>query len=349
MRNRLIKTLSALATVFAAITPAQAQRYELNGDKVAVYNLVGSVRVEAGTGSSVVVQVTAAGRDAARLKVVTGTIDGVSTLRVIYPGDEIVADMDGNSNTTVRVNEDGTFNRGREGRRVKITTGRGGSDATHAQASIVVRVPQNTAFAAHQAVGDVSAQDVVGDLSLNTSSGEIGVTGGRGELRVNTASGEIGVQGTQGNLYLETASGDVGVQNVNATTIQIDVASGSIDLQDAKANKVDLETASGDIRVRRTTAPDLKANSASGNVRADLDGTVRDVELNTASGRAEAVLSADFAGEVELDTASGDIDVDFPVNIIRQRQNYMRGTIGQGGTAHVSINSASGNVKLLRR
>src|SRR5258705_7969758 len=115
------------------------ERYTIDDDAVAVYNLVGAVRVEAGEGG-VAVQVTRAGADAARLRVAQGEIDGRATLRVIYPEDRINpgSGRPGGS-TTLRVREDGTFGdtddehdrHGRhdrggwgEGRKVTIASGR---------------------------------------------------------------------------------------------------------------------------------------------------------------------------------------------------------------------------------
>jgi len=349
---RLQSFIAPLALIAAVALPqaARAQRYELSGSNVALYNLAGSIRLEAGSGASVVVEVQRKGRDAERLTVRTDAIDGVPSLRIIYPGDEIVADeLEDNTETTVRVHDDGTFNRSRDGRRVRIRSRKGDRDATHAEADLIVRVPAGVRVEAHLAVGELSAQDVNGELSLHTSAGGIGISGGRGALRAETASGEIGVQNTQGDLRLSTASGDIGVQNATAQSIEVNVASGSIHVQDAKADRIDLEAASGSVRVTRTTTPRLKANSASGDVRVDLNGDVRDVDLSTASGSVEAAVPAAFAGEVELETASGSVDVDFPINISMQRRNHLRGTIGTGGNARLSLSSASGNVKLLKR
>jgi DUF4097 and DUF4098 domain-containing protein YvlB len=80
-----------------------------------------------------------------------------------------------------------------------------------------------------------------------------------------------------------------------------------------------------------------------------LDGEVRNVEMETASGSVEVIVPAGFTGEVEIETASGDIDVDFPLTVTSQRRNYLRGTVGTGGTARVYLSSASGDVRLLKR
>src|SRR2546421_10510237 len=95
----------------------QPERHTISGDDVAVYNLVGVTRVEGGSGSAVVVELTRGGRDLAKLRVETGPVRGRETLRVIYPDDDIVyRGLDFDGNTTLDVREDGTFN-DREGHR----------------------------------------------------------------------------------------------------------------------------------------------------------------------------------------------------------------------------------------
>jgi hypothetical protein len=348
---RALRTPITLLALAISASAANAQRYELSGNRVALYNVAGSMRIEAATGSTVVVEVERLGRDAQRLTVRTNALDGVPTLRVIYPGDEVVVeDMDRGTQTTVEVDEEGTWGRVRGGKRMRVTSGRGrDADAIHASARIVVRVPPGVSVDANLAVGDLTATNVAGNLELESSAGSITSTGNRGELKAETASGDITVGNTQGDLELETASGDIEIRSANGQRINAETASGSITVNDARAQALNVETASGSIRVTASSAPTVKAETASGSVRVELTGEVRDVEISTASGTAEAVLPANFAGEVELETASGDLDVDFPMTVSRQSRNHLRGTIGQGGSARVSLSAASGDVRLLRR
>ena len=75
---------SCLAAVLPpALYAQQPERYILADDPVAIYNLVGSVRIEPGGGEGVIVRVTRAGGEAARLRIVQGELDGRSTLRVV--------------------------------------------------------------------------------------------------------------------------------------------------------------------------------------------------------------------------------------------------------------------------
>src|SRR2546430_9910475 len=135
-----VQTCALPISLFVIPAAAQTTRHVLKGDSVAVYNLVGELRVEAGSGSDVVVDLQRGGTDAAKLQVESGPLRGRETLRVIYPDDVIVMPDWGRGgggwNTTLRVRDDGTFGddgwdegrgrghgrfRDREGHEVRIT------------------------------------------------------------------------------------------------------------------------------------------------------------------------------------------------------------------------------------
>jgi len=65
MTTRLALALLVAASGLRAQAP---ERFPLPGDAVAVYNLAGMLRVEAGSGADVIVELTARRRDAAKLK-----------------------------------------------------------------------------------------------------------------------------------------------------------------------------------------------------------------------------------------------------------------------------------------
>ena len=67
-RSLLLVSVVALCSPAVPVA-AQTSRQVLKGDSVAVYNLVGELRVEAGSGSDVVVEIQRGGADAAKLEV----------------------------------------------------------------------------------------------------------------------------------------------------------------------------------------------------------------------------------------------------------------------------------------
>src|SRR6184192_4104024 len=96
--------------VLVAPLRAQTERRSLSGDRVAIYNLAGKLRVESGRGSDVEVEITRGGRDADQLRIEQGNVGGRQTLRVIYPADRVVYPERGRSDrTTINVRDDGTW------------------------------------------------------------------------------------------------------------------------------------------------------------------------------------------------------------------------------------------------
>jgi hypothetical protein len=90
MLLRLLTGAALAALLLPASAHArQTERVTLDGREVAVYNLVGSLRVEGGSGDRVVVEVTRVGADARRLTLETGDVRGRPALRVRYPEDRI--------------------------------------------------------------------------------------------------------------------------------------------------------------------------------------------------------------------------------------------------------------------
>ena len=173
----------SLAVAFVAIpAAAQTSRQVLKGDSVAVYNLVGELRVEAGSGSDVVVEIQRGGADAAKLDVQSGPLRGRETLRIIYPEDVISMPEWGRGwNTTLRVRDDGTFgeehgrhDRGgwfREGREVRIT-GRG-RDGLEAYADLRVSVPKGKNVALYLGVGKAFISNVDGVIRVYVASADV--------------------------------------------------------------------------------------------------------------------------------------------------------------------------------
>ena len=153
--------LPALTLAFP-IASAQMERQTLSGERVAIYNLAGKLRIEGGSGSDVVVEITRGGKDASQLKVANSVINGQQSLRVIYPSDRIVyPELDRWNRTTLSVAEDGTWGdhedrgfRGRSRDRVEI---RGSGTGLEAFADLRIIIPRGKRVVVHHAVGDARA------------------------------------------------------------------------------------------------------------------------------------------------------------------------------------------------
>jgi hypothetical protein len=147
--------------------------------------------------------------------------------------------------------------------------------------------------------------------------------------KISTASGNVSAEGVSGRMELNSASGDVTLQGVSGE-IHASSASGNVRVKEA-AGTVSASTASGNVEVELTRlegAGDLRFSSASGDVRVRLPSSVD--------------------ADVEMSTASGSIDTNFPVEVKDERYGSgkrARGRLGSGSRL-LKISSASGDLSL---
>jgi hypothetical protein len=350
MTTRWLPIAFYVALAVPCPVAAQTSRYVLKGDSVAVYNLVGELRVESGSGSDVAVQVTRGGADAARLDVQSGPLRGRETLRIIYPEDLIsLPDWGRGWNTTLRVRDDGTFGDGgswrREGREVRIT-GRGRGLEAHAD--LRVSVPVGKRVALHLGVGKAFVSNVDGVILVQVASADVSAERTRGTLRIDTGSGNVDVRDASGEVSLESGSGDITATNLRGGRIRLDTGSGNITLTGAEATDLHIDTGSGDVTVTGAKGADLSFDTGSGNVNVALTATFQSLTIESGSGDVTLTVPPTIGAEAELDTGSGEIDLGgLTIQVRRLQEDHITGTIGDG-RGRLSIETGSGNVRLVK-
>ena len=343
--QKLFVTLAAAGAALTLAGGAAAQeRFTVEGDRVTVYNLAGKMRVEPGSGSSVVVEVTRGGSDAGRLNVRRGD-SGV--LAVVYPDDDVVyPEMGGGSRTTIDVRSDGTFGGDRllGGNRVTI---RGSGSGTRAWADVRVLVPAGRAVAVHHAVGRIDVVNVNGDVQVKGHAARIETSGTRGRLDLDTGSGGITVTNAEGEVTLDTGSGGVRLTGVRGSGLDVDTGSGGVTGSDVSVGRLHVDVGSGGVRLEAVDARSVEIDSGSGSVVLRLRRDAEDVKIDTGSGGVTLGLPQGFGADAEIDTGSGGIRVDVPSTVRRSSRSHFSGTIGNGG-GRLVIDTGSGGVSVVR-
>ena len=251
-----------------------------------------------------------------------------------------------------------------QGERVTVVS-RDDDDAVTLYVDFTIRVPAGVSAGVENSAGDITAQDMQGDLSADTGSGNVTATGGAGSVEADTGSGNVEVARYTGDVSADTGSGDVEIREVTGN-VSVDTGSGEIVVIDVEARRIDVGTGSGDILLRRVSgslnadtgsgdieAEDLRAgatllaDTGSGDVRLSGDlSQVEEIEIDTGSGDVELNMSAAPGMRIEVETGAGGINVDLPeMRVIVSRRNYFRGESGDG-SANVTIESGSGSVRV---
>lgn len=330
----------------ARVLAAQSGTYPIHGNDLAIYNLAGLLRVEPATGPDVVVVVQTGGSDAGRLKVATGVVRDQDGLRVLYPDDEIVyPQMGRHSNTTMDVNDDGTFGTDddRGGHRVRI---RGDGSGVEAWADLTVRIPAGKMVHLHLGVGKATVTNVEGQIKVSVGSSDVSATGVKGSLGLSTGSGDIHVTDATAELKLETGSGDVTLSRITNGGVRVETGSGDVTGDHVATDKLALSSGSGSITVGSVKAAKISLETGSGDVDIGLVDGIETLEGNTGSGTITLSVPASLGADVELDTGSGEIDLGgVEVKVRKFRNDHLSGTIGNGGGT-IKLEAGSGDINL---
>ncbi|HEX4560898.1 MAG TPA: DUF4097 family beta strand repeat-containing protein [Gemmatimonadales bacterium] len=331
----------------ASAVTAQNGTYPIKGDDLAIYNLAGLLRVEPATGSDVVVVVQTGGADAGRLKVATGVVREHDGLRVIYPEDVIVYPVLGrHSNTTMDVNDDGTFGiegDERAGHRVRI---RGDGSGLEAWADLTVRIPAGKTVHLRVGVGNATVTNVDGVIKVSVGSSDVSATGVKGTLVLSTGSGDIHVTDATAELKLETGSGDVTLSRITNSGLKVETGSGDVTGDHVTTGKLVLSSGSGTITVGAVKAAMISLETGSGDVDIGLVDGIETLEGSTGSGTITLSVPSTLGADVELDTGSGEIDLGgVEVKVRKLRNDHLSGTIGSGGGT-IKLEAGSGDINL---
>lgn len=346
--------VAALAPLLLAAIPAQVQaqseRRTLSGDHIAVYNVAGTMRVERARGRDVEIEITRAGRDAGKLRIETGTVRGLPTLRVVYPEDEVVyrGGRGRSFRTETRVRDDGTWGgdgRWNAGRKVQVRSSGSGLEAW---ADVVIRVPDGRTVDAYLLVGELAAREVDADLRLDVASARVFAEGTRGALTIDAGSGGVELRDVSATrLVVDNGSGGIQLSDVRGEACTVDTGSGGVTGSNLSCERLAIDVGSGGVRVTNGAFRDIEVESGSGGVVLDLRRTPVNTSIDTGSGGVSLTLPSTFEAALDIDTGSGGISTDFPVRTTRMERNRLQGSIGNG-SARLRIDTGSGSVQLRR-
>jgi hypothetical protein len=181
------------------------------------------------------------------------------------------------------------------------------------KAAVTVTVPSECPVQ----LGVVSASALVSGLNSGASvkgvSGDITLDGVAGDVTANTVSGELQARDIDGAVRFNSVSGELTLADSAVSTLTAEIVSGRVaaDVALAASGAVSVSTVSGDVTLR---------------LPADADAQFR---LSTMSGKIQSEFGPLHTKKVPAArTASGNVGA---------------------GTGHVSLNTVSGAITLLRR
>jgi hypothetical protein len=144
------------------------------------------------------------------------------------------------------------------------------------------------------------------DASLKQYVGTIRCSGLRGSLNLEIVEGEVSAEQIYGNLRARTGSGELRIWKYRGDLFELQTGSGRIDLTDINAQRMRLTTGSGSIRGSAIQAAALVVKTGSGDVElAELEPAL--FEVSTASGDVDLASPLTRTREGSIRTDSGDV------------------------------------------
>jgi hypothetical protein len=174
-----------------------------------------------------------------------------------------------------------------------------------------VQVPRETDLEVSAVNGEVVIRDVSGDVSVDAVNGEIAIS---------EVSGDVAGEAVNGQIAISQVSGDVSAETVN----------GSIELEGVSGN-VDARAVNGRIEV--TLVGDRLAEEG--------------VDLATVNGPVVLRIPQSYSAQLELETVTGGMDVDFPITISGRLPRRISTTLGGGGPP-VRVETTGGAIRVGR-
>ncbi len=260
----------------------------------------------------------------------------------------------------MRVRPDGTFGDGDinrwhdddddherydSGRRVRIV---GAGEGLEASADLKIQLPSGHVASVYLAVGKVAVTNVDGQLAIDAHSAPVTASGTRGVLSVDVGAGPVSVTGARGDLSVDTGSGPVEVSRFEGTELSVDTGSGDVTASEIKGDAISIDTGSGDIRLSAGSASQVTLETGSGSVTADLRAAPTALSVETGSGNIAITAPATLGAEVDIETSSGEVESDFPLQVTRHSREHLVGRIGNG-QGKIEIETGSGDVRLLKK
>jgi DUF4097 and DUF4098 domain-containing protein YvlB len=232
-----------------------------------------------------------------------------------------------------------------------------GVDLPGYEVRVTCQVPRGLPVTVRESSGDIRSEGLVGAQALKSSSGDIEVQSAGGPLEVSSSSGDVTATAVR-QARVRSVSGDVVVRQV-AGPLHASTTSGSITVTGAEDSLVlssvsgdiradraprglDAETTSGEVVVRSVSGT-VKVGSTSGDLRLSLFEPLRGVEATSTSGEIRLLLDPAVACALDMNTTSGTVEVEQPMQMKNVSRRSVSGTI-RGGRTPVVVQTTSGDI-----
>jgi hypothetical protein len=209
-----------------------------------------------------------------------------------------------------------------------------------------VTVPQKFDANVETSGGPISVSDLKGEVSAHTSGGSLNFDSIDGSVNGRTSGGSITLAGGKGGAIVHTSGGSIRITEV-AGDVDASTSGGPILIERA-SGRVKAHTSGGGIEIREATGA-IDASTSGGGVRASLLGQPKDeCRLYTSGGSISVSLGKGIHMDLDASTSGGGVWTDFAVPSTGERhRRELRAPLNGGGPL-LYLHTSGGGISVRR-
>ena len=196
----------------------------------------------------------------------------------------------------------------------------------------VVTVPSRCNMDLRTSGGNISVDELEGDIRSKTSGGSLHFDRIKGAVSGSTSGGSIELLECVGWAQVETSGGIIRISNANGD-VDAHTSGGSIIMEGVKG-KITADTSGGSINVQRLIGS-IDAKTSGGSIKAQiLKQPSMGCRLATLGGSVFVRLADGVAVDIDAETSGGHVVTDFSVVVKAQgefKSSALQGKINGGG------------------
>lgn len=207
-----------------------------------------------------------------------------------------------------------------------------GSDTSMGSTTLDVRVPKGASLDVDVVSAPMNIDGIDGgSIKVNTVSGKARINARSPSVDADAVSGSIELAGSADKVSLQTVSGDILAPNVGSMA-ELQTVSGRIRVSGGPWHKLNLSTVSGDVQL----AGGLAAGGS--------------FDVDSMSGDVQVQLPSNISAIIKASTFSGDLRSDFGEvkKVEHGPGSELQATVGAGG-AKMNIETFSGDLRIRRQ
>jgi len=215
---------------------------------------------------------------------------------------------------------------------VKVRTPRRGN--ANISSDLVVRVPEASSLDVGGVSADIEVRDVFGEQTLHAVSGDVVTQVFGADISVESVSGDIEISGDRKAIFtrVSSVSGDVDIASVFGT-IEASTVSGDLTIADGRFERASANTVNGEIVLR-----------------AELLAGGR-LDMETINGTIDLHFDGEVSGRFDIESFNGDIENCFGPGVQRTSKytpgRELKFTEGSGN-ARITIRTLNGDLRMCR-